>query len=758
AIRRLISIPWGSEPQLQIINIETHTFTFAELGIAAPILPVQAPIEKIPGAWENAPFDWNRRLYETDRYQVISSVELGQVGALRGYRFVELILYPVDVNPARQEIKVVLSARVKILLPGADMEETRTKRARYSSLSFEILADRLLMKTSLDAGILEINGMPEPPLLLIITEPTWESNTSLQNYINWKFSKGFRPVLVTTSTTGTTKELIKAYIQTAYNDWPIPPTYVLLIGDSGPIPAWTGIGSGAPKTDLNYSLLEGTDYMPDVDLGRWSVANVTHITNIITKSAAYEQNTLSGTRNWQKKAVFMASEDNYWVSEGTHNYVINTYLNPDGYTCDRLYCHTYNATTQQVINAHNDGRSLSIYSGHGAETYWADGPVLYQYQVNALTNTVFPFVQSYSCLTGNFTYGAECFMETWIRDDHSAIGAMGSTVNSYWTEDDILEKRVMEGFCANVYSGQENQTWMAGMMNYGKVRYYAYFGNNTTTRRYFEMYNLLGDPSIDLWTANPTSPTISHASELLVGQRTFDVNIADFSDWVLVCVYDEYHEIYSTQYLFEAGTATMNLGSGASVPGILHIVVTGHDCAPYAGTASIIPSAAIALVKPNGGETWQTGTTDTIAWSFNGLSGTVSIELNRDYPSGTWEPLYSGIPVGNAMQLWPITGPGSGNVRIRISSETMPSVSDISDANFTIQWVVPQVVVSPVGDDAELRWISTGSPYYRIYSDATPSGAFSTFEGSTANTFFYDEDAFSEGEMKFYRVVGSTEP
>ncbi|MFH1011738.1 MAG: hypothetical protein V1784_10965, partial [bacterium] len=326
------------------------------------------------------------------------------------------------------------------------------------------------------------------------------------------------------------------------------------------------------------------------------------------------------------------------------------------------------------------------------------------------------------------------------------------------TEDDILEKRVMEGFCANTYSGQENQTWMAGMMNYGKVRYYAYFGNTSTTRRYFEMYNILGDPSIDLWTANPTSPTISHASELFVGQTTFDVNIADFSDWVLVCVYDENQEIYSTQYLFEAGTATMNLGGGASAPGTLHIVVTGHDCDPYEATASILSNVSIALVKPNGGEIWYTAATDTIVWSSVGLSGTVAIELNRDYPSGNWETLYSGIPAGNAMQLWPITGPGSTNARIRISSESMPSVSDVSDGSFTILWIVPQVVVSPLGDDAELQWISTGSPYYRIYSDTTPFGTFSTLEGSTANTFFYDENAFSEGEMKFYRVIGSTEP
>ncbi len=697
----------------------------------------------------------DQQVYDKDGYQLASLVELGQVGMLRGYRFVEVILYPADVNPARQEVKVLLSAHLKIILSGADMEETHTKRARYSTFPFETLADRLMLKSSLDAGILETNGLPDPPMLLIISAPTFLTNPDLLDYVDWKWSKGFRPKLVTTDTTGTTASAIKTYIQNAYNNWAIPPTFVLLIGDAAAIPAWTGSGSGNPKTDLNYSLLAGTDYMPDIDLARWSITTTTHMQRIVSKTLSYEQVGWTGNDTWEKYAVFMASNDNYTVSEGTHNYVINNYLAPDGYSYDRLYCHTCGATTQQVRNSHNAGRSLSIYSGHGDYTYWADGPVFYQSDVNGLTNTVYPFVQSYACLTGDFTY-AECFMETWIRDDHAAIAAMGSSVNSYWTEDDILEKRVMEGFCANVYSGQENQTWTAGMMNYGKIRYYAYFGNTSTTRRYFEMYNIMGDPSIDLWTAVPVAVGVSHATELLVGQTTFDVTVTGFSDWVLVCVYDDNNEVYSTQYLFSGGTAVMNLGSGASAAGTLHVVVTGHDCDPYAGEADII-STSITVVSPDGGENWDAGTYGTIEWSSMGVSGNVKIELNRDYPSGTWETLYASVPVGNQTQAWFVTGPGTSSGRIRISSVSSPSVSDVSNGDFTINWIAPHVVVQSSGNDALLHWSSNGGPYYRIYSGTEAFGAFSTLEGSTADTLFTDTGAGSD-PIKFYRVVSSTAP
>ncbi|MFH1010937.1 MAG: C25 family cysteine peptidase [bacterium] len=648
AIRKFVCIPYGAEATLQIVNVDVTTMSFDELAIISPPYPVQAPIEKIPGAWENAPFNFDEAVYATDAFQLPVMVKLGEIGIIRGYRFVEVILYPLDINPGARQVKVLNSASLRISLSGSDMELTRAKRARYGSLPFESMTDRLLVKTSLDQQIRDLNGMPEPPLLLIITEPAWGSNADLLNYIEWKFDKGFRPVFVTTTQTGSTAALIKAYIQQAYDTWPIPPTFVLLIGDSGPIPAWTGSGEGSPKTDLNYSMLEGTDYWPDVDLGRWSVADLTDITNIIMKTRTYELNTMTGgVANWQKRAVFMASEDNYTVSEGTHNFVITNYLQPDGYTCDRLYCHTYSATTQQVRDAHNAGRSLSTYSGHGAETYWADGPVFYQSDVNNLTNTVYPYVQSYSCVTGNFTYSSECFMETWIRDDHAAIGAMGSSVTSYWTEDDILEKRVFEGFCANVNAGQENQTWMGGMMNYGKIRYYAYFGNTSTTRRYFEMYNIMGDASVDLWTAIPVDISVTHDAVLFIGMTTFDVTVSGISDWALVCVHDENDEIYSSQYLFANGTATMNLGTGATTTGTLHITVTGHDCDPYQAAIPItVQSGPYVITRsetiddiPGGngngladfGETLDITLTEENLGTEDALNVTVTIATTDDY-------------------------------------------------------------------------------------------------------------------------------
>jgi hypothetical protein len=184
-------------------------------------------------------------------------------------------------------------------------------------------------------------------------------------------------------------------------------------------------------------------------------------------------------------------------------------MNPNGYTSDKLYCHTYSATTQQVTNAFNNGRFFGVYSGHGATTYWDDGPYFNQGHVNALTNAdMYPFVYSFACYTGSYTLN-ECYTETWIRAaDKGAVAIYGSSVTSYWTEDDVLEKRLFD----SVFDTSDNvparvsPVWMDTLL-----RYEAQMGSGSTTRRYFEMYNLMGDPSLPFFDEEtpPLTPTVS---------------------------------------------------------------------------------------------------------------------------------------------------------------------------------------------------------------------------------------------------------
>ncbi len=112
-----------------------------------------------------------------------------------------------------------------------------------------------------------------------------------------------------------------------------------------------------------------------------------------------------------------------------------------------------------------------------------------------------------------------------------------------------------------------------------------------------------------------------------------------------------------------------------------------------------ISNPYIAVVAPNGGEVWVEGTVETIQWVGDGISGNVKIELDRDYPSGSWETLYAAVPFSNLEQDWPVTGPGTNNGRIRISSVSSPTTNDVSNGSFTVVGIgAPEILHDPLDD------------------------------------------------------------
>jgi hypothetical protein len=322
-------------------------------------------------------------------------------------------------------------------------------------------------------------------IYLIITAPEYE--TALAPFVSHKSNTmGYIVQLFNTNVTGTTNTAIKTFIQQRYDNISTRPEFILLVGDVDKIPEWIGIGAGSPHTDLNYSMLDGTDPYADAFLGRFSVASTAQLTNIINKTL-FMENSVNGLT---KKNCYMSSTDNWQITEGTHNFVIDSFFAPGGYTNLKLYTHTYNATTAQLIAALNANQVFAIYSGHGDVTLWADGPPLNQSQVNALTNSWFPFVYSFACLTGQFQ-SSECFGETWIRTTNGGSVFWGSTVTSYWDEDDILEKRLFRAMFP------DHLIKTSPMFVQAKVYLVQHFGSITPTmRRYIEMYNCLGDPSM----------------------------------------------------------------------------------------------------------------------------------------------------------------------------------------------------------------------------------------------------------------------
>ena len=161
-------------------------------------------------------------------------------------------------------------------------------------------------------------------------------------------------------------------------------------------------------------------------------------------------------------------------------------------------------------------------------------------------------------------------------------------------------------------------------------------------------------------------------------------------------------------------------------------------------TISTSSSPSITVTAPNGGESWMVGDINAITWSSANISENVKIELNRSYPSSTWETIVAGT-ANTGSYSWTATGPATATARVRITGTVQTTVGDTSDANFTVG-IRSLTVTSPNGDENWLAgdvnsifWTSANlSENVKIELNRSyPSSTWETIVASTANNGAY---------------------
>lgn len=555
-LRRLIEIPQGTEP-----GLETEILLKEELRISSPILPAQLPVTK--SSITQSQFFFDRQFYTTSSWfpEEVSRIE--KVGVMRKRRIALIRVCPVRYLP--DEGKIAVIHRLKILIKfgeaksGAPSEEV----THYSSLPFE-----RLMRARVDnfrySG--ELNS--EIEYLIIVGD---DFADQLTPFVQWKRSKGFHTTLVKLSDISPrpTTEEIKAWIENAYKNWKIPPSYVLLVGDVDRLPAWTGEHSGLP-TDLYYSTVDGEDIFPDLLLGRLSVETPQQTSAIIGKIVEYEKSDWEIMDEWLEKSYFIASTDPHFhlVAESTHTYCMRI-ARENGMICDSLWGFYDSGTPIDI--AFNEGRSIVVYSGHGYRGGWL-GPQFTIPDVEALKNVdKYPLVLSHACWTGD--YSSNCLGEALIRGtDYGAVAFLGSSGPTFWDEDDIFQRSIFDALFS------DSLTALSAFTEYAKSTLlnmddslYAYY--------YYEVYNLLGDPSLDIYTDFPHPIQVIHPDTIPAGLYALEVEVQDSGEPVQHALVSCTTDTVWTAYTDTLGIARIELetSSGDTV----WLTVTGHNLRPY---------------------------------------------------------------------------------------------------------------------------------------------------------------------------------
>jgi hypothetical protein len=99
----------------------------------------------------------------------------------------------------------------------------------------------------------------------------------------------------------------------------------------------------------------------------------------------------------------------------------------------------------------------------------------------------------------------------------------------------------------------------------------------------------------------------------------------------------------------------------------------------------LIPGGAstpsITVMSPNGGESWVAGSFRSITWNATGVTN-VALEYTLD--GSNWTTITSSTPASAGSYGWTVPDFATTAARVRVSDASNPSLSDTSNAAFTI--------------------------------------------------------------------------
>ena len=492
-VRRFVIVPEGASVELEIASSRGTVIDLEAVGFGQPVVPMQEPIPLMPGARERAPFHYAAAAYAVDQLLPAERAALTELGMVRGRRLHLLEVYPVAYNAASGTLMAWSHIEVSIRFHGG----------RKS-------VDRLGPVPPL-TGVLLNPPPPSGPIgrgsgnYLIVAGSVYAGSAPMTEFASAKTAQDFE---VTTHSVapGTTKEAIKAYIESLWGT-PDAPDYLLLVGDVDVIPNWIGQGISEAGTDLPYSCMDGgDDWYPDIPQGRFSVNSVSQLQDVVDKTLFIEEGNFADP-GYLQRAVFVSGMDTLSGDEATHNWVIDTYMDEEGFTSDKLYQRTYGATTQDVRDSFNGGRLIGAFYGHagagvGGDRVWMNGPPFDRPDVHGLDGgAICALLLHFTCNVGRYHLWDECFTEAWLRSpNRGAAVNIGPSRFVYspthhgepgWAETSNLEKFVFDALY------QDGIREAGPAMQTALYRLLAIYGpGNSVCRDYFEEFNVMGDPSL----------------------------------------------------------------------------------------------------------------------------------------------------------------------------------------------------------------------------------------------------------------------
>jgi hypothetical protein len=597
---RLLSIPFGADLSTTIVDYETTEIRLTDLGFADPIIPVQRSLFKYEDP-ADVPFEIDNRLYSQAGWYSLPLAESAVKGTMRNVHLGQVFTCPFEYDPVENVLRVYTRVDIRIDYLDADWTKTEMMHREYYSPAFQTVYDRILnYDPMLYSGKDDL--VKYPIRMLIVSDPMFEAQ--LQPFIEWKIKKGFDVVVGYTDEIGSSQSAIHTWIQDRYNDPGVKPSFVLFVGDDQQIQAYSG-SAGGHITDMKYCEFTG-DWYPEIYFGRFSAQNPTLLQPQIDKTLEYEQY-LMPDPSYLEEVTLISGVDAGYASvwgNGQINYGTDNYFNAAHGISPNVWLYPASdapGAADAIIQTVDDGIGFINYTAHCGHTGFSDPPFTTS-DVQSLTNNhKWLLGIGNCCLSNTFgdDYSTPCFGEAWLQEpDKGGIGYIGGTNSTMWDEDywwgvgagPISANPTYEETDLGAYDGIFHDHGEPVRDHYITNYAVAYRGNLAVTEAgsssehyYWEIYHLMGDPTVMTYMGVPSVNNVLHADAILMTSTSVSVT-ADPGSYVGISVDGVLH---GAAYVDASGIVDVPVTPFAT-PGVADIVVTAQNRQPYISTIQII--------------------------------------------------------------------------------------------------------------------------------------------------------------------------
>ncbi len=596
-INRLIQIPGQAETAVKVSVSGEEVISLDAYEKGCRIYPEQPSRPKRPGP-DTLDFFYDPGSYRTNLFDPDGRAVLKKLGSMRGVKLALLGLSPFRYDPAGNVLTVF--TRIEVLLESRIGEPSGegNKRKKHHSPVFDRLFADVLNYKPFGAGEYE----NKRPLGFVILADT-VFRDALQPFVQWKTRKGYRVTQLYkgVDSAGTSAKELRETLSGLYHgkEGENPGfTYLLIAGDVEHIPASPSSGQ---ITDLYYAEYDGEgDYLPEVYCGRFSAADTSDLKVQIRKTLEYEQYRFADP-DFLNRAVMIAGIDPVYAptyGNGQINYGNRYYFNGRHGITPATYLHPESGgMAGEIVRMISRGAGFVNYTGHGYPDRWGN-PRIDKAAVDTMQNAgKYPLVIGNGCSSALYSR-PECFGEAMVRaPEKGALGYIGCTNDSYWDEDyfwsvgvgpvsaDPSFQETGKGAYDRLFHdhGEPPEEWYIAqgqVVHAGNLAVTT--GNPRRARYYWEIYNLLGDPSLMPYFSAPPAMKVYHPG--MVRQSADSV--------VLYAEPCSYGAISFDDRLFAAGFADQG-GRIVLYPdtfpgtGRAGLVVTGQNLQPYFDTLGI---------------------------------------------------------------------------------------------------------------------------------------------------------------------------